>query len=417
MAITGIFGGNIVDSHEGACFSVKSDDGECFKVRTSESECFYIKSDEDDKLDYPPHEISIPGFTEIWHIQAHGLNEFIVTGKYIPNKGDDEIEIIAKMIYIGGNGGGISDILAVYFYNELSNIDLSLSNIARIDGYDVDSTIGSICLVLNDFNVIWLNDTLFTIDNDTRNFESYNGGASLNPYFEEDTYWDDHLRSEVVEVDYPFNRWHKWINDDPTCTTSGEPTNPDDGNNIWWDTIGILHYYIETNNHSDNAITRTNRAYYYAHNIYDYVCGGCACDGVQSDNTTLSVYREGKVAILNGYAYTTIDTTPTFVSGGEGRVDEGSGDFIHTYEPVSDLLGIATSDKVFLGSNSGERVCVNSTLFANTEGDVLYWAKKDGSANGEESFTGSSDVTVIGGYIIQTDKSSIIKQVLLLSEE
>lgn len=181
---------------KGNCFSISAssvleEKANCFSSSSYNRPCFYIKCEEayDEYIELNDIDFADLDFVSIKCVQAHGVGKIVVVGTYLVDT--VATDVIASVLFTPATDGGINKIDRVYTYAPLSDYntvefgevtsEVTLSDVARVDGYDIQSGTSSICLVLTDGTAIWLNPLILTE-------QSRQSDGGVDPYFNEDSY-------------------------------------------------------------------------------------------------------------------------------------------------------------------------------------------------------------------------------------
>lgn len=290
------------DEEDGHCFDLEVDDGRCFRLSTTQHQCFFIESaDDGEDLD-----LGKLGFTTIKCVQAHGLNEIIVVGKWRAVQTDPEVAILAKVIYTPSYYGGIKRIDSLYYHQELTSYGLTdYDLVERLDGWDVNSGLSGICIVY-DGNVYYIDNFLFSVQNSTEGHANAQDAVNW-PYFDETHYGINGITSGVVVwgINYQdVDGWtdYYWNNGVPPEVTGWNPSRGCEDPDISCGAIGYQNGTsgdtLKTYSHVDGSIVVSDTPetlLYNISNVPNYPESAKLFEGIQSYSMTWIKKRRGDI--------------------------------------------------------------------------------------------------------------------------
>jgi hypothetical protein len=285
---------------KGDCFTVSTKSeiektATCFSLATFDRPCFFIKCEEFYDEIITPEEVDFGelGFVNVKCVQAAGLNNIFIVGTV--SDGETQTEVLANVLHIPATDGGISKLQSIYQSVPLSSFDtiefgevtrtVTLSDVDRLDGWDIQSSTSSICLVLTDNTAIWINPVSLS-ETDRQS----DGGA--DPYFDEDTYSVAGTKTSVesysktwqsVSTDYrmndiPYEAAFDYFNKDignvgmqiisPTEYYPGYPiTFSNNNTETTFSTLGAKKYTVLTKKQNDASEIDSGLSNSFAKNI------------------------------------------------------------------------------------------------------------------------------------------------------
>ena len=444
---------------DGDCFNITTNEEECFTISVHEEECFFIKSNEEDEQEYPlpedPIDFGELGFTNIKCVQAHGLFEIIVIGKYKPTESSPVLEVIANVNFIPSVIGGIGKLNGVYNFSELSKYDITYDDVTRLDGFDVLTTMSTLAIIV-DTRVIWVEGMFFNVIGDTDEFDNVEGVPSENPFSKEETYpsiqqFPIGNRSGSFVYSGWWSSYYAPPYEDGQCLTGtliGSPCG---------DPVGCGGVDVNTTDMSTDEIPKRK-----TYNISNGVAtsdieeplfheteaygGGWMCEDTlrvpsfdltycSHEGTQVSkhgggnvkmqrediilVLGDGSVIFNTTFTKSAVSATYRGTSWGGGSGSCLCGDY-KTYTWVCEIdtvtlngkdnrldVGFDTSKPIF-------KLSVTDDVVAGYNEEIGFvWAEKSGGRKGVESFSGG-DVTVVDAIMLTADGSEKITQVNLL---
>jgi len=192
---------------KGDCYSlsvqgidVETRDQNCMSISVYDKPCFYIKCEEEyDVLTTPPDEVDLLtlGFTAIKCIAGHGVDEFVVIGKYQETELDPEQDVIAKISYETSLEGGIGKVNDITYMVTLDDLCILLDEADKIlyddidylDCYDITTGLSDLAIVTTS-HVYWIEPVLLSISG-TSIGHTNEAQALAHPFYLEDTYGSD----------------------------------------------------------------------------------------------------------------------------------------------------------------------------------------------------------------------------------
>lgn len=406
-----------IETSKSDCFLTKVFDKPCFYTRVKEDACFYIKDEEEEEN--PPFTETVDfadiGFTEIKCVQAHGLNEIIVIGKYKEQPDSEEEEVIATVIYIPSVIGGIGSLQGVYLYEPISTFGIKYVDIDRLDGYDALTTLSKICICMVDKNVIWIDPQLYIESSRTHDFAVYNGEAHADPFCEEDSYGlgDAYFDGEAPHT-YPGSVKQYQVDiADAVCTHTPNCSDPDIYCYAGEITASGAYEYVyyktqlqTTGDYSDIRVPARLGESGSPGGSY------CKASGTFSNGLgSISVKRGNSGISTSGDVFTTADSPSYTYSTGfitqryewfEGKYNYVTNAVVYAHVPIQPIGALPVS---------GVKVTIGDSYMSNVAGDDLdVFVYTEINGNNAGSIADAHNSTVIGEVFINANGTSIVDQ-------
>lgn len=426
-----------VEENAGACFSIRTDLNPCFAVKSTQEWCFRISGDEEESTTFPPPELEVEGFSSIKCIQSHGDMEMVLIGVYQPENAEPR-EVIAKFTYIESTYGGVRKVTNIDYYVNLDMYEgITIANIDRLDGWDIESITSSLCIVLTDGTAIWLDGVLFV--------EQNRATDANDCYFEEDTYSiPSILNTSWQSVKMWLGYTQAQISNESNChLLNFWVPNSDD---IDWPSPAIPYWYssgqatvwkIQTRDQTDQSVITTGisgstfiTGSYPCPTVEDLIGTYPNLKATQGDlankvSLIPLLKRKGIIILENassnaiiyfgddfgsmvdyGWRLRWVETRPTYCNMLQEGRDGSRGTFIDT----STSLSIGGIDPLQVG-----KISVGSKyLMYCGGGNTTFYNNADSA---DTTVIGNRNITLVGSVAIEADGTNLIKQTLLESVE